>query len=249
MCSSSAIEVCEYCYLTVEALHQPVKKRKKWNRLCRGIDCAVYWHPPTIHHITRKPNEAVEEEGRRLQKNSSEKCICRVLNKITKMLSTSFKISDCNSTSSVSGYTIHRRVKPSSERDELDTVRFPPQACIFEDVDTVILGNNSRVVKGGRNQGHKDGIGGISIQGYDENVSHNSANNIYTREEGDEPNYDKNPSRKIIRWHCYKCLHIDVPLRYKVHYNDYPHHGFLYPVNEIELSDLNGHQKTLLPVG
>ena len=36
----SAIEVCGHCYLTVEALHKPVKKRKKmesivpWNRLC-----------------------------------------------------------------------------------------------------------------------------------------------------------------------------------------------------------------------
>ena len=27
--------------MIVVALHQPVKKRKKWNRLCRGIDCAV----------------------------------------------------------------------------------------------------------------------------------------------------------------------------------------------------------------
>ena len=53
---------------------------------------------------------------------------------------------------------------------------------------------------------------GISIQGYDENVSHNSINNIYTREEGDAPNYVKNPSQKIIRWHCYKCLHIDLLL-------------------------------------
>ena len=46
-CSTSAIEVCEYCYLTVEAVHKPVKNRKKWNRLCRGIDCAVYWEPRT----------------------------------------------------------------------------------------------------------------------------------------------------------------------------------------------------------
>ena len=94
---------------------------------------------------------------------------------------------------------------------------------------------------------YKDGIGGLSIQGYDENISHN--NNIYTCEEGDSPNYDKNPSRNIIRWHCYKCLYNDLPLNYKVQYDNYPHHGCLYPVNEIKLSDLHDSKTTLLPIG
>ena len=155
------------------------------------------------------------------------------------MLSTPYKNFDCNVTS-----FIHRRVKPSSNKNELDTVRLPHQLYTFEDVDTVIPGNNCRVVKGGR---HKDGIGGLSIQGYDENTSHN--NNIYTCEEGDSPNYDKNPSRNIIRWHCYKCLYNDLPLNYKVQYDNYPHHGCLYPVNEIKLSDLHDSKTTLLPIG
>ena len=67
------------------------------------------------------------------------------------MLSTPYKNFDCNVTS-----FIHRRVKPSSNKNELDTVRLPHQLYTFEDVDTVIPGNNCRVVKGGR---HKDGIG------------------------------------------------------------------------------------------
>ena len=155
----------------------------------------------------------------------------------------------CHSTSAIRGDTIHRRMRPISNRNELDVVRLPHEDYKFEDVDAVIPGDNSRVVMWGRNQGHKDGVGGISVQGYDDSTIHNSANNMYAREEGDSPISGKNPSRNIHRWHCYKCLRVDIPLTYDVLYDDYPHHGFLYPLSEIDILDLHVHETTLFPVG
>ena len=164
------------------------------------------------------------------------------------MSPTSSKNSDCHSTSASCSAMIHRRVRPNSARNELDLVRLPHEDYVFEDVDTVIPGNNSRVVEGGRRQEHEDDYGGISIQGYDIESMHNSAGSGFTREEGDDPKPGNRVTRKIYRWHCYKCPRDEIPSTYNVHY-DGPYHGFLYPRNEIDLLDLHSHATTLFPVG
>ena len=165
------------------------------------------------------------------------------------MSPTSSKISDCHSTSASCSAMIHRLVRPNSAKNELDLVRLPHEDYKYEDVDTVIPGNNSRVVGGGRKQGHADIYGGISIQGYDIESMHNSADSRYIREEGNDPNFGKNPSRKIYRWHCYKCPRNEIPSTYDVHYDKYPDHGFLYPKSEIDLLDLHNNAATSVPLG
>jgi hypothetical protein len=144
---------------------------------------------------------------------------------------------------------IHRRVKPSPNKYELDLVRLPHPGYSFEDVDTVFPGNNERIVTSGRRQEHKDKYGGISVQSYDEGSNHTSDDGRFKREEGDEPSYGPKPARNINRWHCYKCLRDDIPQTFNVHHDNPPHHGFIYPVNEMNVFESHGHATTTFPVG
>ena len=68
------------------------------------------------------------------------------MNKLTKMLSFSSRNSYGHTTSAIRSDIIHKRVKPVSERNELDIVRYPRGDYKVEDVDTVTHENNSQVV-------------------------------------------------------------------------------------------------------
>jgi hypothetical protein len=144
---------------------------------------------------------------------------------------------------------IHRRVKALSNKYELDLVRLPHKGYLYEDVDTIIPGNNDIVVASGRRQGHEHKYGGISIQSYDDNSDHKSEDGRYQREVGEEPNYGPKPGRNITRWHCYKCPRDDIPSKYGVFDDNPPHHGYIYPVSEINVTDLHRHDITTFPVG
>ena len=143
---------------------------------------------------------------------------------------------------------IHRRIKQSVNRYELDLVRLPCEGCVFEDVDTVV-GSSDRVVPLGRRSGHVDKFGGISIQSYAEGSNHMSADGCFRREEESTPLYGSTPHKRIRRWHCYKCPVTDIPSNFGVHHDNAPDHGFLYPVCEMTVSEVHMHATTMFPVG
>lgn len=114
---------------------------------------------------------------------------------------------------------IHRRVKQSVGKYELDLVRLMCATCVHEDVD-IVFGSSDRVVPLGRRPGHLDKFGGISVQCYDEGSNHVSADGCLRPEEGSAPRYGATPHKRIRRWHCYKCLVADIPSHFGVHYDN-----------------------------
>jgi hypothetical protein len=101
----------------------------------------------------------------------------------------------------------------------------------------------------GRSQGHEHLYGGISIQSYDDNSDHKSEDGRIQCEVGEKPNYGPKPGINITRWHCYKCPQDDIPPKYGVYDDKPPHHGYIYPVREINVTDLHLHDITTFPVG